>query len=110
MTGVNRGYDVNVRKMAADGIHIVGRLVGASDGSFAIAANANQVLDEADSALAGFLHSARAFRGREPGPRSRRRRRDRCRPAPDDPRGRVPQPAAGEHRGDRLGDRLSVLL
>ena len=34
VTGVNGGYDVNVRHLAADGVRVVGRVVGASDGRF----------------------------------------------------------------------------
>lgn len=58
VTGVSGGYDVNVRQMAADGIRVLGRVIGASDGTFAVARNANDVLDEADAAFAGFLAAA----------------------------------------------------
>jgi putative flavoprotein involved in K+ transport len=61
VTGINGGYDINVRQMAADGIHVVGRVIGGSDGRFDIASDANHVLDEADAAYAGFLDSARQF-------------------------------------------------
>ena len=61
VTGVNGGYDVNVRQLAADGVRVVGRIAGASGGQVAIEANANQVLDEADTAYAGFLSAAREF-------------------------------------------------
>ena len=59
VTGVNGGYDVNVRQLAADGVRVVGRAAGASGGQVAIEANANHILDEADTAYAGFLASAR---------------------------------------------------
>ena len=59
VTGVNGGYDVNVRQLAADGVTVVGRVVGASGSTLAIQAGANQILDEADSAHAGFLSVAR---------------------------------------------------
>jgi putative flavoprotein involved in K+ transport len=59
VTGVSGGYDVNVRQMAADGIRVLGRVIGTSDGTLAIVRNANQVLDEADAAFAGFLAAAR---------------------------------------------------
>lgn len=58
VTGVNGGYDVNVRQLAADGVTVIGQVVGASGGHAAIAANANHVLDEADDAYAGFLAAA----------------------------------------------------
>ena len=61
VTGVGGGYDVNVREMTAAGIRVLGRVVGASDGTLAVARNANQVLDEADAAFAGFLAAAREF-------------------------------------------------
>ncbi|MGZ6639550.1 MAG: NAD(P)-binding domain-containing protein [Solirubrobacteraceae bacterium] len=55
VTGVNGGYDVDVRRMAADGVVVVGRVVGASGGTVALAANANAILDEADEAYASFV-------------------------------------------------------
>jgi putative flavoprotein involved in K+ transport len=61
VTGVNGGYDVNVRQMAADGIRVIGRITGASDGTLTVASNANEVLDEADETFAGFLAEAREF-------------------------------------------------
>jgi putative flavoprotein involved in K+ transport len=61
VTGVNGGYDVNVRQLAADGVRVVGRVVGASGDRLAIEANANQILDEADKAYADFLSAAREF-------------------------------------------------
>jgi putative flavoprotein involved in K+ transport len=61
VTGVNGGYDVNVRQLAADGVRVVGRVLGASGGTVAIDANANQILDEADAAFAEFLAAARAL-------------------------------------------------
>jgi putative flavoprotein involved in K+ transport len=61
ITGVNGGYDVDVRRMAADGITVVGRVVGASERTVALAANANAILEEADQAYASFLSAAREF-------------------------------------------------
>jgi putative flavoprotein involved in K+ transport len=61
ITGVNGGYDVDVRRMAADGVIVVGRVVGASEGTVALAANANAILDEADQVYARFLSAAREF-------------------------------------------------
>ena len=59
VTGVNGGYDVNVRQLAADGITVVGRVMGTSGEKLAIEANANQTLDEADKAYADFVSVAR---------------------------------------------------
>jgi putative flavoprotein involved in K+ transport len=61
VTGVDGGYDVNVRQLAADGVRVVGRVVGASGDDVAIETNANQILDEADRAYADFLSAAREF-------------------------------------------------
>jgi putative flavoprotein involved in K+ transport len=66
VTGVSGGYDVNVRQMAADGIRVLGRVVGASDGALAVATNANQILDEADAAFATFLAAARELAATNP--------------------------------------------
>ena len=59
ITGVNGGYDVDARRLASDGGTVVGRVVGASDGTVALATDANAVLDEADEAYASFLRAAR---------------------------------------------------
>lgn len=67
ITGVSGGYDVNVRQMAADGIRVLGRVVGASDATLVVARNANEVLDEADATFAGFLAAAREFAAADPG-------------------------------------------
>ena len=66
VTGVSGGYDVNVRQMAADGIRVLGRIVGASDDVLTVARNANEVLNEADAAFAGFLAPAREFAAANP--------------------------------------------
>jgi putative flavoprotein involved in K+ transport len=54
--------------MAADGIRVLGRVVGASDDALAVATNANEILDEADAAFAGFLAAAREFAAANPDP------------------------------------------
>jgi putative flavoprotein involved in K+ transport len=61
VTGVNGGYNVNVRQLAADGVSVLGRVIGASGPNLDVQANANQVLDEADQAYTGFLSAARQF-------------------------------------------------
>jgi putative flavoprotein involved in K+ transport len=66
VTGVSGGYDVNVRQMAADGIRVLGRVIGASGQTLAVARNANEVLDEADTAFAGFVSAAREFAATSP--------------------------------------------
>ncbi len=58
---MNGGYDLNVRQLAADGVKVLGRVIGASGRNLAVLVNANQVLDEADQAYTGFLSAARQF-------------------------------------------------
>jgi putative flavoprotein involved in K+ transport len=59
VTGVNGGYDVSVRHLAAKGVRVVGRVVEAAGDTVAIEANANEILDQADQAYADFLSAAR---------------------------------------------------
>jgi putative flavoprotein involved in K+ transport len=66
VTGVSGGYDVNVRQLAADGIRVLGRVLGASDGRLIVARNANEILDEADAACAGFVAAARELAAANP--------------------------------------------
>ena len=61
VTGVKGGYDVNVRRLAAAGARVLGRILGASHQSLAVGRNANEVLDEADATFDAFLTSAREF-------------------------------------------------
>jgi putative flavoprotein involved in K+ transport len=66
VTGVDGGYDVDVRKMAAAGVRVVGRISGASDHRLAVARSANQALAEADASFDGFLAAAREFAAAHP--------------------------------------------
>jgi putative flavoprotein involved in K+ transport len=66
VTGVNGGYDINVRQMAADGMQLLGRIVAAMTGTFVVATDANQTLDQADAAFVRFLESAHAFAAPNP--------------------------------------------
>jgi putative flavoprotein involved in K+ transport len=66
VTGISGGYDVDVRQMAKDGIRVVGRVLGVSEGRLIVARNANDVLDEADEACAGFVAAAREFAAANP--------------------------------------------
>jgi len=59
VTGVNGGYEINLRQMAAKGMNLLGRVVGGADGTLSIAQDANQILDQADAAYAGFIDAAR---------------------------------------------------
>jgi putative flavoprotein involved in K+ transport len=58
VTGVDGGYDVNVRQLAADGVQVLGRAVGVAGDTIIIETNANQILDQADKAYADFLTAA----------------------------------------------------
>jgi NADPH-dependent L-lysine 6-monooxygenase-like protein len=111
VTGVSGGYDVNVRQMAADGVRVLGRVIGASDGTLAVASNANEVLDEADAAFAGFVAAAHEFAAANPD----------VGVAEEEPTGSRALPAtvheleslnlrSRERNGDRLGDWLRLRL
>lgn len=66
VTGVNGGYDVNVRQMAADGVRVLGRVLGARDSRLMVERSANGVLDQADQAFAGFIAAAREVAAADP--------------------------------------------
>ena len=66
VTSVNGGYDVDVRQMAGAGIRVLGRVLGLSDGTLALASNANDILDEAVATFAGFPAAAREFAAANP--------------------------------------------
>jgi putative flavoprotein involved in K+ transport len=59
VTGVNGGYDVNVRRFARDGGSVLGRLLACSDGQLATGEDAAQILDEADKAYDEFISAAK---------------------------------------------------
>lgn len=61
ITGVNGGYDMNVRRFAADGGTVLGRLIGGADGKLATAGDADTLLGEADHAFADFIAAADAL-------------------------------------------------
>ena len=58
VTGVNGGHDLDVRRFAAEGVILLGHLEGAADGTLFTAANANQILNEADEACRNFISAA----------------------------------------------------
>jgi putative flavoprotein involved in K+ transport len=51
ITGVNGGHDMNVRQFAADGVVVLGRLLGLSDGAFMFDDSAEAILAAADTAF-----------------------------------------------------------
>jgi putative flavoprotein involved in K+ transport len=67
VTGVNGGYDVNVRNLAAAGVTLAGRAVGTTEGSVVFDDSANAVLDAADRANRDFVSLARELAAGEVG-------------------------------------------
>jgi putative flavoprotein involved in K+ transport len=55
VTGVHGGYDIDLRHSAARGMHLLGHLVGAADGSMAFADDLENTLREGDQAYRDFL-------------------------------------------------------
>ena len=54
MTGVGGGHDVDLRRLAADGVVLLGRVVDARDGRIAIAPDLQQNLARGDASLVAF--------------------------------------------------------
>jgi putative flavoprotein involved in K+ transport len=67
VTGVNRGYDVNVRTLAAAGVEVTGRAVGTANGIVVFDDTANTVLNAADKAYTDFVSLARELAAAEVG-------------------------------------------
>jgi putative flavoprotein involved in K+ transport len=67
VTGVNGGYDVNVRSLAAAGVEVAGRTVGTAEGSVVFDDTANSVLNAADKAYIDFVSLARRLAATEVG-------------------------------------------
>ena len=67
VTGINGGYDVNVRNLAAAGVGVAGRAVGTSEGRVIFDDSANAVLDAADKANTDFVALARELAAGEVG-------------------------------------------
>lgn len=61
ITGVDGGYDVDLRELVGAGLEVIGRVIGAADRTVTIRPDANQILDDADAAYAGFVSAARAW-------------------------------------------------
>jgi putative flavoprotein involved in K+ transport len=58
VTGVNGGYDVDIRRFAKEGVQILGHVQGISDGAVALASDVNEILNGADRAYADFISAA----------------------------------------------------
>ena len=61
VTGIQGGYDVDIRGLAAAGAHVVGRVVAITDGVVATDQDAEPILKEADQAFDDFVSAARQF-------------------------------------------------
>ncbi len=66
VTGVDGGYDADLRTLAAAGVELVGRTVGARDGTVHFDDDVDAVLDGADQADAAFVDLARSVLVAEP--------------------------------------------
>jgi len=55
VTGIAGGYEVDVRAMAADGVFVVGRTVGANEDRVSFAGDAETILSAADEAFDAFV-------------------------------------------------------
>lgn len=61
VTGVDGGYDMDLRQSAHDGVHLLGRLIGVGDGVAHFGDDLNAVLDTADQAFVDFRDAADAL-------------------------------------------------
>jgi putative flavoprotein involved in K+ transport len=64
ITGVDGGHDVDLRRLAADGVILLGRVVGCEDGKLAIADDLDKNVFDGDAAMATFLEQADAYTSR----------------------------------------------
>ena len=58
VTGVNGGYDVNIRRFIAEGVQVLGHVEGMSDSTVAVASDVNEILNGAEKAYADFISAA----------------------------------------------------
>jgi putative flavoprotein involved in K+ transport len=65
LTGANGGHDLNLRQLAADGVVLLGRVLGGCDGRLTIAADLAENLAWADASFVDFTREADAHAGRE---------------------------------------------
>lgn len=61
VTGIDGGYDMNIRRFARDGGVVLGRILGCADGRLAIATDAAQILSEADKSYEDFVTAAASW-------------------------------------------------
>jgi putative flavoprotein involved in K+ transport len=58
ITGVDGGHDVDLRRFAAEGVVMLGRLNSVTDGKLSLGDNAEEILAEADKAYPDFTRAA----------------------------------------------------
>jgi putative flavoprotein involved in K+ transport len=58
LTGVAGGHDLDLRRLAADGVVLLGRVIGGHDSKLAIAADLRENLERGDASLTDFLRKA----------------------------------------------------
>lgn len=61
MTGVDGGYDLDPRRLSIAGASLLGRVLGISDGTLALADDAEKLLEAADKSHAAFIEAADAL-------------------------------------------------
>jgi putative flavoprotein involved in K+ transport len=64
LTGVGRGHDLNLRQLAADGVVLLGRVLGGRDGKLTIANDLAENLARGDASFTDFTRQADAYAAR----------------------------------------------
>ena len=68
VTGVDGGYDIDLRRSAREGVQLLGRVTAVQGGILSLADDLDEVLCGADLAYAGFLTAADQFAASHDGP------------------------------------------
>jgi putative flavoprotein involved in K+ transport len=61
ITGIDGGHDLDPRRLGRAGATLLGRVLGITDGTLALADDADQLLAAADKSYAGFIEAADAL-------------------------------------------------
>ena len=65
LTGVDGGHDLNLHQLAADGVTLLGRVLGGQDGKLAIANDLGENLARGDASFADFTRQADDYATRQ---------------------------------------------
>ena len=65
LTGVRGGHDIDLRRLAADGVVLLGRVLGERDGRLHIAADLGENLARGDASFVDFIQQADAHAARK---------------------------------------------